>query len=356
MELPFFGGSKSIVGLDIGSSTVKAVELSVKPKGVELLRIGTAALPPEAIVQGAFLNASAIVDAIKAALAKGGIKCKNVAAAVAGPSVIVKKVSLPSMSREELEESIKWEAEQYIPFDINEVNLDFQILGGEMDDLMEVLLVAAKKELIDDYVALVSDAGLRPMVIDVAGFAVANAFAANYDSSSDEVIALVNIGAQMVNINVLAGGVPTFTRDIATGGNQLTEELQKSLSLSYEDAERAKLGDEAEGDAPSVPAQDVEAVVQSVTETVLGEISRSLDFYSATAADNQISRVILSGGASRSTGMMEAFHEKTNLPVEMLNPFARMIPNSKFEDTYLDQMGPQLGVSVGLALRSTEAG
>jgi type IV pilus assembly protein PilM len=157
--------------------------------------------------------------------------------------VIVKKVSLPAMSREELDEQIRWEAEQYIPFDVNEVNLDFQILGGGNDDgQMEVLLVAAKKDLIDDYVQVIHEAGLVPVAIDVAAFAVENAFEANYDVSPGQTVALVNVGAQVVNINIVSNGVPCFTRDITTAGNQYTEEIQKALSISFGEAERIKLG------------------------------------------------------------------------------------------------------------------
>jgi type IV pilus assembly protein PilM len=276
VQLPFgIGKSRSIVGLDIGSSSVKAVELAVKPKGIELLHFGVAKLPPEAIVQGAFLNAGAITEAIREAIDAGGIKTKNVATAVSGHSVIVKKISLPTMTREELEESIRWEAEQYIPFDINEVNLDFQIIeGGNQEGQMDVLLVAAKKDLIDDYVHVITDAGLRPVVIDVAAFAVENAFEGNYDARSDEVVALVNVGSQTVNINILAKGAPAFTRDISTGGNAFTEEIQKALSVSWEEAERIKIGGGAREESQDVVPHEVEQAVRGVTDTVIGEISR----------------------------------------------------------------------------------
>ena len=271
LSLPKFG-SKSIIGLDIGSSSVKAVEISKKGKGkdFELTHLGVAPLPPEAIVQGAFLNSSAIVDAIREAVEKAKIKTKQVAAAVSGHSVIVKRVSLPAMTREELDEQIRWEAEQYIPFDVNEVNLDFQILddeGGEGQ--MDVLLVAAKKDLIDDYVQVIGEAGLTPAVVDVAAFAVENSYEANYDTEADKVVALVNIGAQVVNINVIADGVPTFTRDITSAGNQYTEEIQKALSISFEEAERIKLGGRRGEDSQEVVPHEVEQAMQAVTETVI---------------------------------------------------------------------------------------
>jgi type IV pilus assembly protein PilM len=351
-SLPRFN-SRSAVGLDVGSSVIKAVELSKKGRsgGFELSHLGVANVPAEAIVQGAFLNASAITEAIREAIENGKIKTKNVAAAVSGHSVIVKKVSLPAMSREELDEQIRWEAEQYIPFDVNEVNLDFQILGGGNDDgQMEVLLVAAKKDLIDDYVQVIHEAGLVPVAIDVAAFAVENAFEANYDAAAGQTVALVNIGAQVVNINIVSNGVPCFTRDITTAGNQYTEEIQKALSISFSEAERIKLGGRRT-DSHDVVPQEVEQAVQSVTETVIGEISRSLDFYGATSADARIEKVYLAGGAAKVSGLEKAFHERTGLAVAALNPLTRMIPTNRFEADYLDDLAPALCVGVGLALR-----
>ncbi len=354
--MPFsFGKSKSIVGLDIGSSSVKAVELVSRNKGWELQHVGIAPLPPEAIVQGAFLNSGAIVDAIQEAVGTAGIKNTNAAAAVSGHSVIVKKISLPAMTRDELEESIRWEAEQYIPFDINEVNLDFQILDtGDVEGQMDVLLVAAKKDLIDDYVQVISEAGLSPAVIDVAAFAVENAYDANYDTNPDEVVALVNVGAQVVNINILTQGIPAFTRDVSTGGNVYTEEIQKTLSVSWEEAERLKIGGAPGEESQEVVPQEVEKAMRSVTETVLGEINRSLDFFSATAAEARIGKVLLSGGGARVSGLDAAFQGKTNLPVEMLNPIERVVPASGLDQAYLEEVAPSLAVAVGLAMRKMD--
>jgi len=361
-SLPSFSfNSNSLVGLDIGSSTVKAVELSIKGRGKEfdLTHLGIARLPSEAIVQGAFLNSGAIADAVREAIENGKIRTKTVAAAVSGHSVIVKKVSLPIMTRDELDEQIRWEAEQYIPFDVNEVNLDFQILDdggrGGGDGQMEVLLVAAKKDLIDDYVQVITEAGLTPGIIDVAAFAVENAFETNYEVSRDDVVALVNIGAQVVNINILSKGAPAFTRDITTAGNQYTEEIQKTLSVSFDEAERIKLGGRRTDQSQDVVPQEVEHAMQSVTETVIGEISRSLDFFAATTADSSITRVVLSGGGANVAGFEKAFRDRTGLPVEIMNPFSRMVPSSKFEPEFLEEMAPALGVGVGLALRRMES-
>jgi type IV pilus assembly protein PilM len=340
------------VGLDIGSSSVKAVEIVPKAKGFELVRLGVVPLPPEAIVQGAFLNSSAIVDAIREALASAGIKATHAAVAVSGHSVIVKKISLPAMTREELEESIRWEAEQYIPFDVNEVNLDFQILSaGSTEGQMDVLLVAAKKDLIDDYTNVLGEAGLAPAVIDVAAFTVENAWEANCDVPADEVVALVNVGAQSTNINILANGMPAFTRDVTAGGNQYTEEIQKTLSISFEEAERIKIGGKSAEDAQEVVPQEVEQAIRAVNETVIAEITRSLDFFAATSADGRVARVVLAGGGSLVPGFDTLLGERTSVPVERLNPLARMLPNDRFEAAFLEQVAPSLGVGVGLALR-----
>jgi type IV pilus assembly protein PilM len=180
---------------------------------------------------------------------------------------------------------------------------------------------------------------------------VGNAWEANYDPSRDEVAALVNIGAQVVNINIIAGGIPTFTRDITTAGNQYTEEIQKTLSVSFDEAERIKLGARGRQESQEVVPHEVEKAMQAVSETVIGEISRSLDFYGATAADARIGKVYLSGGSAKVAGLRKAFADRTGHQVEILNPLKRMIPSSKFEPDYIDEVAPSLGVGIGLAMR-----
>lgn len=356
-SLPSFSKA-SLIGLDIGSSSVKAVEIVHKSrdKGFELRSLGQAPLATEAIVQGAFLNSSAIVDAIRESIDSGRISGKDVAASVSGHSVIVKRVNLPQMSREELEDQIQWEAEQYIPFDVNEVNLDFQILdSNEEEGQMDVLLVAAKKDLIDDYVQVITEAGLNPVAIDVAGFAVQNAYEINYTPDPEDVIALVNIGAQVVNINILKNGIPAFTRDIMTGGAQYTEEIQKALSVSYEEAEKIKMGSPGGDDQiQEVIPQEVEQAMRSVSDNVIGEISRSLDFFTATSSDAQISNVLLCGGGAKISGFQTAFAERTGLETSSMNPLAHMLPSKGLEASYLEMVGPQLAVGIGLATRRLE--
>src|SRR3989440_8334070 len=257
--------SKLALGLDIGSSSVKLSQLKDAKGGFSLNAFGVSPLPPEAIVDGALMNNGAIVDAIKQLVGQFKLKNREVAIGVSGHSVIIKKISMPRMSQEELEESIQWEAEQYIPFDVKDVNIDVQILTPADQDTgtgqMDVLLVAAKKDMINDYTSVVSEAGLAPVVVDVDAFAVQNAFEVNYEAPRSETVVLVNAGASVCNINVLANGLTTFTRDVTIGGNQFTEEIQKQLNVSYDEAEKLKVGGDAAQDSDSVVPQEGERVI-----------------------------------------------------------------------------------------------
>lgn len=345
--------SKGTVGLDIGSSTVKLIELKPgKRKGYQLVNLGVASLPPEAIVDGALMNSSVVVEAIRSILGSLKLKTRDVATSISGHSVIIKKINLPVMTSEELEESIQWEAEQYIPFDINDVNIDFQIVGTEESEAgqMGVLLVAAKKDMINDYTTVIQEAGLNPVVIDVDAFAVENMYEANYSLQPGEIIALVNLGASIININILKGGFPTFTRDISAGGTQYNEEIQKSLNISFEEAERMKMAGKAEEDMP-LP-QEISGIVESVSDSLSSEVQRSLDFFSATATEDKINKVILCGGCARTVGLDRAIAEKSGYPVEVANPFNNIeVSPRAFDADYIANIAPATGVAVGLALR-----
>jgi type IV pilus assembly protein PilM len=271
---------------------------------------------------------------------------------VSGNAVIIKRVSLPKMTADELEESIQWEAEQYIPFDINDVNIDVQIIEGAAEDpnQMDVLLVAARKELVNEYQSLISQAGLKPAVVDVDAFAIANTFEVNYDRTPDTV-ALVNIGASNVNIHVLRNGVSAFTRDVGIGGRQFTEEIQRTLNISYEEAEAMKVGGDAH-DASAVVPEEIERVLGSVGQSLATEIQRSLEFYLSTSSDRGISRVYLSGGAARTPGISRAIGAQTGLPVEVMDPFRRVqVDERAFNPAFLNDVAPQAAVVVGLAMR-----
>ncbi len=263
-----FGKKKGLVGVDIGSSAVKAVELKPGGKGdaeFQLLNIGMEPLPPEAIVDGAIMDSGAVIDAVQRLFTAQKIKTSDVATSVSGNAVIVKKISLPQMSPEELAESIHWEAEQYIPFDIQDVALDYEVIegsggGGNMD----VLLVAVKKDKISDYTSAISQAGKTPSVVDVDVFALQNCYEVNYGTDPGRVIALLNVGASIMNINIIKGSTSIFNRDIAVGGNQYTDAIQKDLNISFDQAEALKRGSRVEGAAP----ENLGPILLAVSENI----------------------------------------------------------------------------------------
>lgn len=344
----FFTTKKEIIGIDIGSSSVKAVQLR-EAKGVwHLQNLGVVPLPAEAIVDNTLMDSSSVVEATKNLLKSLNSKAKDVSSSVSGNSIIIRKILLPTMTQEELDDQIQWEAEQYIPFDINDVHIDFQILNPDDRDpsKMSVLLAASKKDIVNDYLAVFNEAGLKLVVMDVDAFAVQNAFELNYEVDQEEVSALINIGASIMNINIVKGGLSLFTRDVQMGGNLYTEEIQKQLSVRSDDAERIKLTrDTADQDR-------LQSCLARVNENLSMEIRRSLDFYNSTATDGKIDKVFLSGGCAKIPLLTDSIGERLGLPVEIINPFQKIICNDKeFDPEYLQEMGPIVTVAVGLAIR-----
>ena len=345
------GRAKACVGLDIGSSAVKAVELKPAGKGFRVAAFGTEPVPPDSIVDGAIIDGNAVTDAIKRLFENKAFKTRDVAASLSGNAVIVKKISLPVMTPAELSESILWEAEQYIPFDIQDVNLDYQILdpGTSTDGngTMEVLLVAAKKEKISDYTGVISQAGRTAVVVDVDAFALQNAYEVNYGLEAQRVVVLLNAGASAININILTGDQSVFTRDISIGGNAYTEAVQKELNLPFASAEQAKKGLPVEG----VSFDDVRPVLHAMTENVLLEIQKTFDFFKATAASDRIDRIVVSGGASRVDGFTATLQERFGTPVETFDPFRKIALDAKLLIADAENVLPTAAVAVGLALR-----
>lgn len=345
-----FKSKKDLVGIDIGSSAVKLVQLR-EAKGVyHLVNLGMVPLSPETIVDNSIMDSSAVVEAIQSLVESLKIATKNVAASISGHSVIIRKIMLPMMAEDELESSIQWEAEQYIPFEINEVYLDFQILGPNPGDpsQMKVMLVAAKKDFVNDYVAVFKEAGLNPLIMDVDGFAVENMFEANYGFPEEEVVALINMGASAMNINVLREGESVFIRDVQAGGNMFNEELQKRLNLSGEDAEKLKLGGGVANADPKVAAE----IVADAAENLAQEVQRSLDFFSATSSDEKIQKLYLTGGVSMVPQVATSLKDRLGIPVEVIDPFHGIVVNEKqFDSDYIHSIGPMLPVAVGLAMR-----
>lgn len=346
-----FASKKDIVGIDIGSSSVKIVRMRESRGTYHLENIGIMPLGSETIVDNTIMDSPAIIDAISNLLASMRIKTKKVATSVSGHSVIIRKINLPVMTEAELESSIQWEAEQYIPFDISEVNIDFQLLGPDPKDpaQMDVMLVAAKKDFVEDYTAVFTEAGLQPVIMDIDCFAVENMFDYNYGFVDGEVIALIDLGASATSVNVLKGEASVFTRDIQAGGNLLNEELQKRLGVSGEEAERIKLGDHG---AVDVDPDSIDEILSDAVENLAQEIQRSLDFFSATSNEDRVGKVFLTGGVSASEKIRTVLEERMGVPVEKVDPFRNVTINDKqFDAEYLEAIGPRFSVAAGLAMR-----
>lgn len=339
----FFGG-KSTIGLDIGSGYLKIVQLKDTKGGYELELFDMLPLPPELIVDGSIIDSLRVVDSLKELARKAKVKSKDVVISMAGhSSVIIKRVALPDMSEEELYESIKFEAEQYIPFDIEDVNLDFQILGPkEEPGQMDVILVAVKRDIINEYLSVIKESGFNCQIVDVNSFALENIYEVNYEIESGKNIALVNIGASTINMNILKGGMSAFTRDSAVGSNLHTEVLQREFNLTYDVAERLKRGETVENISP----QDAFSVMELASEEIIGEVNRSLEYF-----HEDINEVVLSGGCALVKDFPKLLAEKIGVETKIVQPFKNIKIPKKFDMTYLEEVAPILSIATGLALR-----
>lgn len=344
-----FSRSKGVVGLDIGTSAVKLVELKERKGEYSLEKLGVEPLSPEAIVDGSIMDSSLVVDAIQKLNDEAGIKNNNYATSVSGHSVIIKKIQMPVMSGEDLAESIQWEAEQYIPFDINDVRLDYLVLSDAMGDSMDVLLVAVKRDKVNDYVSLISQTGKTPALVDVDAFAVQNAYEVNYDLDHGKVVALVNMGAGVTNINILSHGSTVFWRDISFGGNQFNEALQREYNLSYAQSERLKQGEQVDGHS----AADARPILDAVSAEMAGEIQKTFDFFSATSTEGSVDEMVISGGCTLTPNLQNVLRDRFGVAIEVLNPLRRIqFKESDFPGDWLESIAPTLAVAVGLAARS----
>lgn len=340
------------VGVDIGASSIKLCQLRRGPAGYTVETFATAPLPQETIVDGAMMNAARIVDTLTRLLKDHKVKNRRAALAISGHSVIIKKLPLPKMTKAELDISIQYEAGQFIPFAIEDVYLDVQILGdtpgspGQMD----VILVAAKKDMVNDYVAVMVEAGLDPVICDVDPFAIENSYLRSYKNPAQDV-ALINVGASKTNINVLSGGVSAFTRDISMGGSTYTEEIQKSFKVSFDDAEKLKMASgHASGQGPQMTSE-VDAAIARINRALVTEIQHSLDFYGASGTHSAPAMLHLSGGCARLHSLTFALKEQLSTPVTVVNPFNDM-GQGTVAPSILEAMAPSAAVVVGLALRS----
>jgi type IV pilus assembly protein PilM len=352
MELSFFRKPKTVVGLDIGSSAVKAVELKPAGKGTyKVAAFASEPVPPDTIVDGAIVDGVAVADAIRRIFDTKRFKARDVAVSLSGNAVIVKKIALPVMSEAELDESIHWEAEQYIPFDIQDVNLDYQILqstpgeGGKQT--MDVLLVAAKRDKIAEYTGVIAQAGRAAVVVDIDAFAVQNCYEVNYGLDGG-VTVLLNVGASAINVNIIAGEQSLFTRDISLGGNAFTDAVQREFGLAFDIAEQAKKGHPIDG----VPFDDVRPVLRTMSESVVLEIQKTFDFFKATTSMDRVDRIVLCGGSSRVEGLAETLEERFGAPVEYLDPFKTVTVDAARLGVSATELASTAAVAVGLALRT----
>ena len=347
-----FGKKDHIVGLDIGSRSIKAAEIVETKQGLSLKRFGIVDIAHGAIEEGTINDPETVAESIKQLFKSYNIKETNVAVSIGGYSVIVKKISVQTMDEEKLQETIHFEAEQYIPFDISDVNLDFQILGESESNpgQMNVFLVAAKKEMVNDYINLVNLAGLNPCIVDVEAFALQNAIEANYDMQNENT-ALIDIGASKTSLNILKGNSSLFMRDVSLGCGQINQKIMSLIECSFEEAEQLKYGDKPD----RLTQEDLKGIISSVVTDWCTEIRRALDFFYSTYPEDQIKRIILSGGGANIDEFRELLATEASAEVESINPFKCLkIDKKHFDDAFIKQIAPQAAISMGLAMRKVD--
>ncbi len=335
------------VGLSIGTSSIKLVELKKTGKTWKLLHFGIVQLPEDAIVNREIINQITVVDSIRTLVSQIKLKNKNVCTALSGTSLIVKRMAVEVTSKKELQDQVFWEAEQYLPFDVQEVVMDYDVVGETKDKKADVILVAVKGSVLESYIVCVEDAGLRAKLVDVDYFALQNLFEANYPVRSTEAVAIVDIGASSLKIVVVHNGIPVFTKDSSMGGKNLTAEIQKNLNLSYFDAETLKIS----GQGGAMP-QEVNELIHIMCENFATEIKRAVDFYNASSVGAPVSYVLLAGGSSKLPNLPRIVEERVQLPTQIINPFNSITYDpSVFTAEYLNSIAPIAAIPMGLALR-----
>jgi type IV pilus assembly protein PilM len=352
MKLGF--GKKNLVGLDIGSSSVKAVELQGKLGDLHLVSLGYESLQADSVVDGQIIEMNDVSNVISRIFKERQIKTDRVAAGVGGHSVIVKNINVPLMSEEELAESIDWHAEEHIPFEISDVSLGYQIVGSSSDAL-QVLMAACKRDRVSNVKQVIQLAGKQPVIIDVDAFALQNCYEVNYWPEPNLTVALMNIGASTTNINIVHGVKSVFTRDLSVGGNQYTALLQKELGLTFEQAEAAKRGASASDEGVS---GEVDSILTMMSDVFALEIKKTFDFYRATADDHEavVRKILVSGGGSKLRGLAQYLANHFEIPVEQFDPFRQVkVDSRRFNPEYMREVMPEMAVAVGLALRGVDA-
>jgi len=300
------------------------------------------------------MELNAVSNAISSIFNEHKIKTTKVAAGVNGHSVIVKNIVLPQMTEDELQESFAWHAEEHIPFDISDVNLDYHVMNRS-DDAINVLLAACKRDKVANLKQAIQLAGKQPSIVDVDAFALQNCYELNYDPQPGHVVALLNIGASTTNINILNGVRSVFTRDATFGGNQYTSLLQKELGLTFDQAEAVKRGmPMPEG----IEQRDISPILDTVSDILALEIQKTMDFYRATVEEGEstVEKILVSGGGSKLKGLVEFLSRRFEVPVEMFDPFRKIKVDSRgFDPEYMREIVPEMAIAVGLALRGVDA-
>ncbi len=342
--------AKNCIGLDIGSSSVKLVQLNETRKGLVLANFGINPLPAQTIVDGAIMNQMAVLESIEALVSRLGIKQKEVAIAISGRSVIVKKISMPTMSRAELAEELAAEMEHHIPFARHEVEVDYDVVVPKnAEGQMEVLLVAARKEVVQDVLDIVREARLNPVILDVSAFAVQNLYEKLVGFSINETVVMLNIGASSTSLNIVIGGITTFARDIGIGGNTITSELQRTLQMAYEEAENRK----KECAAGVMADPSLNEIIVKVCDVMAGEYQRSIDFFLSSAPATHTTKVVVTGGGAIMKPLITAIERRSKNPVIPFDGFSQgvHVDSSMFDMPLLQSQAATASVALGLALR-----
>ncbi|HSW31866.1 MAG TPA: type IV pilus assembly protein PilM [Longimicrobiales bacterium] len=340
-----FGRKKTSIGLDIGSGFVKVVEVDHSGAQPEVTRVAMRALLPDAIVEGEIMDYGLVSETVRGLFEQLGIKNAEVVTAIGGHDVIIKKIQMDRMKESDAREVIRWEAEQHVPFDIKSVELDFQILNPHGEGMqMEVLLVAAKRELVDNKVGLLQDAGINPIIIDVDAFALHNAFLHNYPEAQEGIIALVNVGHETTNVNILESGIPILTRDIPFGSRRIREDLQRERGLTAEQAEDVVQARET--------VDDLERFVDASADEIAVGIERASAFLMTREDGETLGKIYLCGGGARVPGMVESLGRRMNVETRLVNPFERVpVRPGAAGEVSIEEAGPMLLLPLGLALR-----
>lgn len=356
LDFKFSSGSKKIVGLDIGSSSIKLAEVVNSPHGYVLNQFLQMPLPKGAIVEGVLSDAQILSSTVKELFKKSGLRRCGIATSLSGNSVIIKKVTFAQMEETELRDLIQDEGGKYLPFDnMGDVNYDFQILGDNEfnPSQMDVIIVAAKKDVVNSYLDALTSAGLNVMIMDVDSFALETMYEANYQYENSEIVIIVNIGASITNINVIKGGMSIFTRDFTLGGNSITESLQGKYNITFEEAEKNKI--ECISDNQQDDDMELHNSILDFAEPICSEIERSIDYFRSTFGGENIKHVFLSGGSARINGLPETLSRRLNIETEIINPFLSIGYNKKNIDVNtLENIRPIAAVAVGLGLRKMD--